>query len=359
VRILHVSDVYAPSLGGIERQVADLADQQRIHGHEVVVLTSTRGGDQPGLLRSASAAWRPRQVLQDVEPDVVHCHSSVVSPLAWSLARASAATGLPTLLTMHSLVPARGPQPLGLRATARVLGERALWTAVSGVAATGLRRAVGRPVQVLHNGIDPSAWHVSDVGSRPAVTVVSVMRLAARKRPMALLDTLAEVDRQIAGAVPWRAVVAGAGPQQAAVARAARRRGLQQLVSLPGRLDRQAVMDLLGAADLYVAPALLESFGIAALEARCAGVPVVAVRGTGVGEFVRHDVDGLLVDDDQEMADAVARLILDRAGLRAMAEASANAPVEQSWPRAVERCAQLYELAAWQTARTLWPTGVH
>jgi glycosyltransferase involved in cell wall biosynthesis len=358
MRILHVTDVYAPRLGGIERQVADLAVRQRAQGHEVVVLTSTRGGPEPDVRRVTSPVWAPTRTLAGLRPDVVHCHSSVVSPLAWSLARASVALGTPTVLTMHSMVAKPGPSSLGLRAVARTLAGPVVWSAVSEVAAGPLRQVIDAPVHVLHNGIDPTAWRISDVGGRARPTVVSVMRLAARKRPMALLDTLAAVARRLDGDVPWEAVIAGSGPQQRAVARGAGRRGLDGIVTLAGRLDRDGVVDLLARADLYVAPARLESFGIAALEARCAGVPVVAVRGTGVGEFVHDDVDGVLVSDDRQMADAIAGLLSDRERLRAMAIASTRLPVAQSWERAVERCTELYELAAWHTARS-WATGVH
>jgi glycosyltransferase involved in cell wall biosynthesis len=358
MRILHVTDVYAPRLGGIERQVADLAARQRAQGHEVVVLTSSRGRPEPDVQRLPWPVWAPFRMLVGLRPDVVHCHSSVVSPLAWSLARASVALGTPTVLTVHSMVSRTGPSSLGLRAVASTLAGPVVWSAVSEVAAAPLRRVVGAPVHVLHNGIDPTAWRISDVGVRRRLTVVSVMRLAARKRPMALLDTLAAVTERLEPDVPWGAVIAGSGPQHRAVARALGRRDLEDVVTLAGRLDRSGVVDLLARADLYVAPARLESFGIAALEARCAGVPVIAVRGTGVGEFVHDGVDGVLVNDDRQMAEAIAGLLTDRERLRGMANASARLPVAQSWDRAVERCTQLYERAAWHTARR-WATGVH
>lgn len=358
MRILHVTDVYAPRLGGIERQVADLTTRQRAQGHDVIVLTSTRGRPEPDVQRVPWPVWAPFRTLAGLRPDIVHCHSSVVSPLAWSLARASVALGTPTVLTMHSMVARMGPSSFGLRAVARTLAGSLVWSAVSEVAADPLRRVVGGPVHVLHNGIDPTAWRISDVGGRRRLTVVSVMRLAARKRPMALLDTLAAVAERIEPDAPWEAVIAGSGPQHRAVARAVGRRGLEDVVTLAGRLDRTGVVDLLARADLYVAPARLESFGIAALEARCAGVPVIAVRGTGVGEFVHDGVDGVLVSDDRQMAEAIAGLLTDRERLRAMANASARLPVGQSWARAVETCMELYERAAWQTARS-WATGVH
>ena len=80
-----------------------------------------------------------------------------------------------------------------------------------------------------------------------------------------------------------------------AVARAVQPRGLGDWVDLPGRLTRFEIQQLYASADVYLAPAELESFGVAALEARCAGLPVIAMASGGVGEFVRPDIEGYLV----------------------------------------------------------------
>jgi hypothetical protein len=101
------------------------------------------------------------------------------------------------------------------------------------------------------------------------------MRLAPRKRPRALLAALREVRRRVPASVPLRAVVAGEGPERGALERYRLQHDLDW-VSLPGRLDAAALRELYTAADVYVAPAVLEAFGIAALEARAAGLPVVA-----------------------------------------------------------------------------------
>ena len=52
MRILHVSDCYAPRTGGIESQVRDLARAQVQAGHEVHVLTATVGdeGERGGVV---------------------------------------------------------------------------------------------------------------------------------------------------------------------------------------------------------------------------------------------------------------------------------------------------------------------
>ena len=87
--------------------------------------------------------------------------------------------------------------------------------------------------------------------------------------------------------------------------------GLQHVVELRGRLTRPQVRAAYADADVFLAPAELEAFGIAALEARTAGLAIVARRGTGIAEFVEDGVDGLLVADDAEMTEAIVHLARD------------------------------------------------
>jgi glycosyltransferase involved in cell wall biosynthesis len=120
MRIVHVTDCYLPRLGGIERQVHDLAVRQRRHGHEVQTVTCVAGGrsdsidDVPvrrprprsgepaGTIRYGWVAPGRRAVL-DADFDMVHVHASTWSPLAFSTAVAAGGRGIPTALTVHSL----------------------------------------------------------------------------------------------------------------------------------------------------------------------------------------------------------------------------------------------------------------
>ena len=90
-------------------------------------------------------------------------------------------------------------------------------------------------------------------------------------------------------------------------------------VELPGRLPRTEIRALYERADLFVAPATLESFGIAALEARCAGLPVLARTAGGIGEFVGARPDGLLAGSDGDLVRDLVRLAADPAERERMA----------------------------------------
>ena len=356
MRIVHVTDVYLPRLGGIELHVHDLAEQQRRRGHDVTILTGTGAGtsdrtesDDVPVVRLGRTAWgRPfPQAVTDA--DVVHCHSSLVSPLAWAGARRADRAGIPAVVTMHSVVHRSRVLHEGLRAVVTAAGPSVTWAAVSQVAARALQPVVPRPVLVLPNGIDPDAWRPGPVRNRRAgepLTLVAVGRLAARKRVLTLVDILAEVRRLLDPAVPLRAVLAGDGPQRDAVRGRLRAVGIQRWVTLPGRLTRAEILDLYSGADVFLAPAVLESFGLAALEARCAGLPVIARAQAGVGEFVRHGVEGLLVADDTDMARSTASLLADPDTLARISGFNRSVPTSLDWTNVVDQCLATYATAA-------------
>jgi glycosyltransferase involved in cell wall biosynthesis len=143
-----------------------------------------------------------------------------------------------------------------------------------------------------------------------------------------------------------RAVIIGDGPQRAALARYLRRHHMDDWVDLPGRLDRAAIHDELSRGALFVAPATLESFGIAALEARSAGLPVVASSRSGVGEFITSGIDGLLAETDDVMVEQMVRLLTDHRLRAAMSAHNRLVPPHHDWDTACRRTHELYELAA-------------
>jgi len=344
MRIALVSDCYLPRLGGIELQVHDLAVQLSRAGHAVTVFTTTDGpsaaGDVP-VVRLPALTGIPLPAASDTlrraldSFDVVHAHTSLLSPLSWQAARHAVAP----IITMHSLPNASMPWPLAR--LDRYIGE-AKWTAVSGVVADRLRRWLpDKPIDVLHNGVDPDHWRQRRQPGHP-LTIVSTMRLARRKRPLALLRALARIREIVPAGTAIRAIVVGAGPQARAVSAEARGLGLTSWVDLPGRLTRFEIQQLYATADIYLAPAELESFGVAALEARCAGLPVIAMASGGVGEFIRHGVEGYLVDNDAQMAEAAATLLTSPALLSRMQDHNYTTDPGMTWGHVVAQHVAAY-----------------
>ena len=356
MRILHVSDTYTPTLGGIELHVLDLARRQRTEGDEVTVATLTPDplGVDPEVVRLPPVGRYPhpdalrglRELIGSGAYDVVHAHVSLVSPLGWAAARAGARSAVPTVVTMHSMLP-RGAAARALRPLVPAVPTAVVLTAVSAVAAASLRGLLpDHPVSVLPNGIDPGDW--VPAATRPAahpLTVVSTMRTAARKRPLPLLRMLQAIRRGVPAEVPLRAVIAGDGPLDRVIRRRLRSSGLDGWVTHAGRLDRDEIKDLLGRSDLYLAPARLESFGIAALEARSAGLPVIGLAGSGLSEFIRDGRDGFLVRSDDELVTRAAQLLSSPPELHAMQRHNREHPPATSWAQVLERHRRTYAVA--------------
>ena len=87
--------------------------------------------------------------------------------------------------------------------------------------------------------------------------------------------------------------------------------------------QRDDVVDLLCACDVFVLPSRREGLGVAALEAMALGRPVVASRVGGLAESVQHEYTGLLVppEDSEALAGALERLLGDPALARRLGAA--------------------------------------
>lgn len=323
MRILHVTDTYGPTVGGIEVFVESLAQRQAAAGHEVTVLTRTprRGptGPQPTGVVVSRNPFELRRLVD--RADCVHAHVSAYSPLTLRSTEVATARQRPVVATVHSMWGNAWPI---VAAVARLRGWPSMpiqWAAVSDAAAGPVERAMASSsVLRLPNAVDTSTWAPTPRQldtprtSRPGeVTVVSVQRMVRRKRPLPQLAMLRQVRELVDAQVSIRAVLVGDGPLLDEVRQRIRRWGLEPWVEAPGGLSHHQLRDLYRDADIFLAPATRESFGIAALEARTAGLAVVANSTTGVPEFVTHEVDGLLAPDDDGLVRALARLCEDHA----------------------------------------------
>jgi len=369
-----LSDCYLPRLGGIEVQVHDLAARLVGRGHEVVVFTATPGnrGERGGFVDQVDGVVVHRLALRlpfelPVNPlapgllrsrlgaggfDVAHVHMGVLSPFAVDSTRVTTELGLPTAMTWHCMLGRFEPV---FRAAGYVRGwarRGVVMSAVSAVAAEPLQRVVGSAgvVNVLSNGIDVDRWAVSaeQAPAREAghsVRVVSAMRLATRKRPLPLLHVMARVRALVPAQTRIRLEILGDGPDRGRLERFIAAHDMGSWVRLPGRVTREELRDRYAASDIFVAPAPLESFGIAALEARTVGLPVVGRRGSGVQEFVKDGLNGYLATDDEAMARSLAALVVDDGLRESMTAYNRSTQPEQSWGRILDGAEAEYRRA--------------
>ncbi len=161
------------------------------------------------------------------------------------------------------------------------------------------------PVTVRHLGILSGPTRVLPL--RADAPVVAVGRLHRSKGHAALLRAIAMM------AEPRRLTIYGEGPERETLEALALRLGVD--VDLPGNASLEEIREsILPSAAALIMPSLSEAFGLAAVEALAAGIPVVASRVGGLCEVVTDGVTGYLVapESPEELASAIDRVLEPR-----------------------------------------------
>ena len=161
-------------------------------------------------------------------------------------------------------------------------------------------------------------------------------RLAAEKEVDLLLSAWRDVRRRTGAAL----VLVGDGPARR---RLQHRAGSDRLHWLPFQQDRDALADLLAAADLAVAPCSIETFGLSALEALASGTPLLSADRGGVAETVGRSGAGAVFasGDPAALADEAVRLLTG--DLRALGLAGRRyAEADHGWAAVLDRIFDVY-----------------
>lgn len=359
LKIALICDWFSPRLGGIETQLADLARHLEKRGHTADVLTTTPGPDISDGVRviridtprlpfsDLSISPRLTQILtaelRRGGYDVAHAHFSVISPAALAGARAAVRLGIPVVMTFHSVLLRAVPALRFLDRITRWSRAPVLLTAVSQLVAGQVSRAAGgREVLVLPNGVEPELWSRAALPASNEPVVVSAMRLNLKKRPFSMLRAFAEA---IAGGKPARLIIAGSGPQRHKMEAEAARLGLAGRVEFAGAIPHKDLAPLYRRADIFISSSNRESFCIAALEARCAGLAVAAMRPSGSCDFLTDGQTALLADDDAALTANLRRLIEDPV-LRARLGTPDAGLARFAWPEIARAHEAMYGRAA-------------
>ena len=262
-------------------------------------------------VRRRVAAW---------QPDLVHFHDRRASLVA------AAFTGRrqrPALVLTYHGVPedvsaawfdgARSAAPPTRYTQATLAADALVLRALDRVVvpsltmARFLRERLKAPslrIQHIDNGLPLPPARPRD---RPVRTLLFVGLLLERKGLLDLLEALARPDVMPEDA---RLLIAGEGPERAAVERRVADPVLAGRVSLLG--FRTDIDDLLEQADALVLPSRMEQQPLALVQAMAAGRPVLATRCGGVPEMVAGLPAVLAEPDDvADLARALRRLFAD------------------------------------------------
>ena len=275
-------------------------------GHEPFLASRLRSFDGTGLparqARIAAAGERTAARLIDrwrrqpeAAPELWFTYHLYYKAPDWLGPAVSAALGIPYLIAeaSHAEKRAGGAWAAGHRATVRAIRRADAVIGINSADRPGVMSLLASPERwvALRPFLDARAYSAPprSAAATPRLIAVAMMRagdkLASYRVLGAVLARL--LDR------PWSLEIVGDGPARAEVAAALM--PLWERVTYAGALDAPGVAARLGAADLFVWPAINEAFGLALLEAQASGLPVVAGNTGGVADIVESGVTGRLV----------------------------------------------------------------
>jgi glycosyltransferase involved in cell wall biosynthesis len=197
-------------------------------------------------------------------------------------------------------------------------------------------------VSVIYNGVPLERFRNATAASKYEILAGSsgrpVVIFVARFDPAKDHPTLLRAMRKVPNA---DLVLVGDGDLRPQMERLAHELGIGARVHFLGR--RPDIPQLLKMANLYVHASNFEGFGIAAVEAMSAGLPVVASDVPGLGEIVRGA--GVLVPprDDEALAKAINDILQSQTLREQLAASSQTRAADFSIDRTVDAFIETYE----------------
>jgi len=276
---------------------------------------------------------------------------------------------VPSVVTIHDLTFFDHPEwhertkVVFFRQIIRAAARRAtVLVCVSTYTAERLRALVDPhgEVVVAHHGVDhdrfvATADRAADLAALAAHGIQPpYIAFASTIEPRKNVPTLVHAFARVGASRPdLRLVLAGADGWGARAARdAISTSGVATQILRPGYLASDLVPALFRQAELVAYPSFEEGFGLPALEGLACGAPVVTTTGSALAEVV--DDAALLVrpDDPVALADAMTRVLDDRAVAARLRLAGPARAAQFTWKRCVEQHVDAYELAAKAGAAT-------
>ncbi|MFE3765084.1 glycosyltransferase family 4 protein [Streptomyces sp. NPDC059104] len=321
--------------GGKHRYMLDTIRGLRQTGHDVTTVVE-QGSAMSAVLRAAglpvievppfgdskeAAAGALAGAARSEQPDIV-CVTGRHDSAAW-LASESAHELRPALvLYRHSAFPLEPGAD-----TDRLLERAGLVIATSREQAERQFAATGHPgladkVEVITSGISAEFVNRAAAASRSSVRkelgldsedfiLAVVGRLSWEKNIAQAIEAFAQLVLEEEGMAASLLVV-GDGPLLADLQKRAADLGVADSTTFVGHRDD--IPEVLAAVDAVVLTSSVPETGPLALkEAMAAARPVIATRIGGIPEFVADEVSGLLVEDTDQLREAMRRLILDEA----------------------------------------------
>lgn len=340
MRIAFFTDAFLPFISGVSVSVWDLARSLADRGHEIhIIAPAPKGftleypnvhlrrvdsvsGDifYPGFRLAHPFNGKIHRHARENAVELVHFHTPLgLGRLAAAVARRME---LPLVGTYHTSVDSREYRAhwkMHHRFFDRVMKGYIdffyrpcdlVSVPTSSYAKEVADLGLTYPTRVISNGIDLEKFPEVDAGAirdrYPGKIVLSVGRLAREKNLKFLLDAWPRLQGEA------HLLLVGGGPMESELRKYAQDKGLENIHFL-GMVPHDQLLKegYHRAADVFVMTSMIETQGLALMEAQAAGLPSVGINAGGTMDLIVDGENGLLVEPgDEDRFVEATRLIL-------------------------------------------------
>ena len=292
-----------------------LKPSERIHFHEVEVLSYPLFEYPPYDLVLAT---KMAEVAARSELDILHVHYAIPHSISAFLAKKmSSDRPIPFVTTLHGTdITLVGNDRSYLPITRLGIEQSDAVTAVSRYLRdrTVSEFGIERPIELIYNFVNCDVFRKAfdaEFRARFAEPDEGLLVHISNFRPVKRAADVVEVFQKVRGQRRAKLLMVGDGPDRPNAEWLAEVRGVAGDVHFLGKWTEME--RLLSVSDVLLLPSELESFGLVALEAMAAEVPVIATHVGGIPEVVAEGVDGFLfeVGDTLGMSEATVNLLAD------------------------------------------------
>jgi len=385
-RVLYCTDTYPPQVNGVSVVTALSVAGLRARGWDCTVVAPryprvlphgpvARESDEslveipsvafppyPDIRLAAPSYVRIADVVRRFRPDIVHSATEfMIGRLGQIAAKRAGVVRLSSYHTDFSrYTEAYGMpwlRPSVSNYIARFHRRSARVFTPSGPARDDLNGLGVSSVEVWGRGVDINSFSPARrsqplraaYGIDESVVFLHVGRLAAEKGVDKIVKAFLRA-RELLPAGAARLIIAGAGPEEAALRSLA-----GPDVLFLGVLDRQRSLPrLYASADAFLFSSLTETLGLVVLEAMASGLPVIAPPAGGVADHLRDPQNGIAVppNDVDAMASAIVALTRDTMRRNELARGARHTAVALDWEEELDRLDASYRDVLRQTSNS-------
>jgi len=164
---------------------------------------------------------------------------------------------------------------------------------------------IQKPIEVIHNFVDVQRFSRKPIDAFKKLIAPNGERVllhASNFRKVKRVEDVVLIFNEVNKQIPSKLLFVGDGPERGHAEELSRRLNICDEVRFVGKQEQME--DILAIADLFLLTSDYESFGLAALEAMAAGVPVVSTNAGGLPEIMIPGVTGFMgnIGDIQTMS---------------------------------------------------------